>query len=55
MILSGIKLFTRVTIRSVFDILTANCRMPDFLTGDLWAGVASVRVGERRVLEIASK
>ena len=29
--------------------------MPDFLTGDLWAGVASVRVGERRVLEIVTK
>jgi N-methylhydantoinase B len=29
--------------------------MPDFLTGDLWAGVASVRVGERRVLEIVNK
>lgn len=56
MILSGIKLFTRgVPIQSVFDILTANCRMPDFLTGDLWAGVASIRVGERRVLEIVNK
>jgi N-methylhydantoinase B len=56
MILSGIKLFSRgEPIRSVFDILTSNCRMPDFLTGDLWAGVASVRVGERRVLEIVEK
>ncbi len=56
MILSGIKLFSRgEPIRSVFDILTSNCRMPDFLTGDLWAGVASVRVGERRVIEIADK
>jgi N-methylhydantoinase B len=56
LILSGIKLFSRgKPIRSVFDILTANCRMPDFLTGDLWAGVASVRVGERRVLEIVDK
>ena len=56
MILAGIKLFSRgQPIRSVFDILTANCRMPDFLTGDLWAGVASVRVGERRVLEIVNK
>jgi len=56
MILSGIKLFSRgQPIRSVFDILTANCRMPDFLIGDLWAGVASVRVGERRVLEIVNK
>jgi len=56
MILSGIKLISRgQPIRSVFDILTANCRMPDFLTGDLWAGVASIRVGERRVLEIVNK
>ena len=56
MILSAVKLFSRgQPIRSVFDILTANCRMPDFLTGDLWAGVASVRVGERRILEIVNK
>jgi N-methylhydantoinase B len=56
LILAGIKLFSRgQPIHSVFDILTANCRMPDFLTGDLWAGVASVRVGERRVLEIVNK
>ncbi len=56
MILPGVKLISRgQPIRSVFDILTANCRMPDFLTGDLWAGVASIRVGERRVLEIVHK
>jgi N-methylhydantoinase B len=56
MILAAVKLFSRgEPIRSVFDILTANCRMPDFLIGDLWAGVASVRVGERRVLEIVNK
>jgi len=56
LILAAVKLFSRgQPIRSVFDILTANCRMPDFLTGDLWAGVASVRVGERRVLEIVDK
>ncbi len=56
MIYPGVKLISRgKPIRSVFDILTANCRMPDFLTGDLWAGVASVRVGERRILEIVKK
>jgi N-methylhydantoinase B len=55
-ILSAIKLISAGRpIRSVMDILTANCRMPDFLIGDLWAGVASVRVGERRVLEIVNK
>ncbi len=52
----GIKLISRgKPIRSVFDILAANCRMPDFMTGDLWAGIASVRVGERRIQEIVSK
>ena len=56
LILAAIKLFSQgKPIRSVFDILTANCRMPDFLIGDLWAGVASVRVGEHRVLEIVNK
>jgi N-methylhydantoinase B len=56
MIYPGVKLISRgQPLRSVFDILTANCRMPDFLTGDLWAGVASVRVGERRILEIVNK
>lgn len=55
-ILPGVKLIAcGKPIRSVFDILTANCRMPDFLTGDLWAGVASIRVGERRILEIVNK
>jgi N-methylhydantoinase B len=55
-ILSAVKLFSRgEPIQPVFDILTSNCRMPDFLTGDLWAGVASVRVGERRLLEIVNK
>ncbi len=56
MIYPGVKLISRgKPFQSVFDILTANCRMPDFLIGDLWAGVAAVRVGERRILEIVNK
>jgi len=55
-IISAIKLFSEgKPIQSVFDILTSNCRMPDFLTGDLWAGIASLRVGESRILEICNK
>jgi N-methylhydantoinase B len=55
-ILAGIKLIScGEPIRSVFDILKSNCRMPDFMIGDLWAGIASVRVGERRILELANK
>jgi N-methylhydantoinase B len=54
--LPAIKLFTRgEPIQSVFDILSANSRMPDFLIGDLWAGVASIRAGEMRVLEMVKK
>lgn len=56
MIYPGVKLFSRgQPIDSVFDIMTANCRMPDFMIGDLWAGIASARVGERRVQEIVNK
>lgn len=54
--LPAVKLFSRgEPIRPVFDILDANSRMPDFMRGDLWAGVASIRVGERRVLELVQK
>jgi N-methylhydantoinase B len=56
MIYPGIKVIAREEpIQAVFDILTANCRMPDFLLGDLWAGIAAVRVGSRRLLDLASK
>lgn len=41
--------------RAVFDILLVNTRLPDFLRGDLWAGIAGLRIGERRVLELARK
>ncbi|MEM7126230.1 MAG: hydantoinase B/oxoprolinase family protein [Chloroflexota bacterium] len=56
LILPGVKIVSRgEPIRAVFDILTANSRRPDFLTGDLWAAIAAVRVGERRILETAHK
>lgn len=42
-------------VRSVFDILLANSRLPDFLNGDLWAGIAAARVGERRILELVQR
>jgi N-methylhydantoinase B len=42
-------------VRAVFDILRANSRLPDFLHGDLWAGIAAARVGERRVLELVQR
>ncbi|MEZ4658148.1 MAG: hydantoinase B/oxoprolinase family protein [Caldilineaceae bacterium] len=56
LIIPGIKLIDAGTpVQSVFDILTANCRMPDFLIGDLWAGIAALRIGARRLQETVGK
>ena len=54
--LPAVKLISRGRpIRSVIDIMTVNCRLPKFLQGDLWAGVAAARIGARRIEEIARK
>jgi N-methylhydantoinase B len=42
-------------IRSVLEIVKCNSRLPDFLEGDMWAGIAAVRVGERRILDLVRK
>ena len=42
-------------INSVFEIMKVNSRMPETLEGDVWAAIASVRVGERRLAAIAEK
>jgi N-methylhydantoinase B len=43
------------TIRSVMDIIKVNSRMPDVLEGDVWAAIASVRIGARRLIDLADK
>jgi len=43
------------TDQSVMDIITCNSRMPDFLLGDVWAAIASVRIGAKRLEGLASK
>lgn len=43
------------TLQSVVDIIKANSRMPAFAEGDMWAGVAAVRSGERRLSGIIRK
>jgi N-methylhydantoinase B len=54
--LPAVKLFAGgEPIRPVLEILKANSRLPDFLQGDMWAGVAAVRVGERRTLELVDR
>ena len=41
--------------QSVMDIITTNSRMPDFLLGDVWAAIASVRIGANRLEGLAEK
>lgn len=54
--LPEIRLFERgVPIASVMEIIMINSRMPDTARGDLWAGVASMKAGERRIQELAAK
>lgn len=54
--LPAIKIISRgEPIRSVMDILKVNSRMPDVLEGDVWAAIASVRTGARRLVELADK
>ena len=44
--LPAIKLISKgETIRSVMEIIKVNSRMPDVLEGDVWAAIASVRIG----------
>ena len=51
--LPAVKLFEGgKPIRSVFDIITANSRLPDFVTGDLWAQVAASRKAETRIRQL---
>ena len=41
-------------IEPVMRIMAANTRLPDFLLGDLWAAVASVRKGAERIERLAA-
>jgi N-methylhydantoinase B len=42
-------------IKPVLEIMKCNSRLPDYLEGDMWAGIAAARVGERRILELVEK
>jgi N-methylhydantoinase B len=54
--LPAVKLIDRGNvINAVMDIMTANSRLPDYLHGDLWAGIAAVRLGARRIIELVEK
>ena len=54
--LPAVKLIEHGTVISaVMDIMTTNSRLPDYLHGDLWAGIAAARLGEKRILELVDK
>ena len=54
--LPAIKIISKgKPIQSVMDIITVNSRMPDVLEGDLWAAIASVRIGAKRLQGLAEK
>lgn len=51
--LPAVKLFEDgQPIASVFDIIAANSRLPDFVRGDLWAQVAASRRAETRIRQL---
>ena len=37
------------------EIMKVNSRLPDYLQGDLWAGIAAARLGERRIVELVAQ
>lgn len=42
-------------ISGVVDMIVCNSRMPDFLKGDMWAQVSALRLGAKRIIELAEK
>jgi N-methylhydantoinase B len=42
-------------VDSVMRIMKVNSRLADYLEGDMWAGVAAVRIGARRLQELVAK
>lgn len=49
----NIRLFHRGVINEpLIDLIRANVRLPDQSLGDMWAQIAGLRVGERRLLDL---
>lgn len=56
LILPTVRLFNAGDpVAGIFDIIRANSRLPDQVTGDLWAGLAALRLGETRIAELCGK
>ncbi|MGH2398611.1 MAG: hydantoinase B/oxoprolinase family protein, partial [bacterium] len=51
-----VKLFVKgEPLASVVDLIRANVRLPGMTLGDMWAGVAALRVGDRRFKDLCDK
>lgn len=54
--LPGVKVIDRGELnQAVLDIIVINSRVPDTTKGDFWAGVASMRAGQKRFLSLVEK
>ncbi len=42
-------------IQSLLDVIITNSRMPDFVRGDMWAQIAALRLGSKRIVELVEK
>jgi len=51
-----VKLFNEGQInQAIVDIIEANVRFPDLSLGDMWAQIAALKTGEKRVKELCEK
>ena len=56
LILPPVKIFSSgVQQHAIFEIIKANSRTPEQAIGDLWAGIAALRVGGKRLGELVQK
>ncbi|MBM7587200.1 N-methylhydantoinase B [Bacillus pakistanensis] len=54
--LPGIKLYEKgVLNQAIVDIIESNVRFPELSLGDLWAQVAALKTGKKRMIELCSK
>jgi len=52
----AVRIFSKdMPISGVVDMIVCNSRMPDFLKGDMWAQIAALRLGAKRIIELAEK
>ncbi len=52
----AVRLFSKdQPISGVLNMIVCNSRMPDYLKGDMWAQISALRLGAKRIVELAQK